>query len=216
MNWFLLVIFSGIISVDRRSGLHFMLSRPLPVALVVGLLTDNIYLCTLAGIMIEIYGSVDVPVGTRVPKDDTFFSYVISLVIGLGIVDDPVKMLISIFLCLIFIYPVTFTEYVLRKINNSLLNSFYKKSMSNPSKKIFYGVFLSFLRGVIFYNGVFFIISFILNHLNFKLKIHDNVPLYLVLLSVFMAGYLVRFFSLNSIHKYLLFFIGASLGWFLL
>lgn len=216
MNWFLLVIFSGIISVDRRAGLHMMISRPLPVALVVGLLTDNIHLCLLAGIMIEIYGSVDLPVGTRIPKDDTFFSYVISLVIGLQVVDRPEEILVAIFLCLVFIYPVTFLEYLLRKINNSMLHSFISKNMQSSAKIIFYGIFLPFLMGVIVYNGIFFGIAFILNQLKFGLKMEDSIPLYLVLLSVFLAGYPVRFFSLKSIYKYVFFIVGASLGWALL
>lgn len=214
-KWAFLIFFSGLISADRSAALHMMFSRPLIVSLVIGLTTSNIYLCLLCGIMIEIYGSVDVPVGTKIPKDDTFMAYIMSLLIGFDVLTTPTDFILAAFLSILFIYPITFLESVLRRINMAMYESFMKKNLSNPDSLIVRSFILSFLRGIIFYNVVFMLVYFILNQLELDLRIFGETNQYLLIMIIFLAGYLVRFLSFKSVYKYLVFVAGALIGWFI-
>jgi PTS system mannose-specific IIC component len=216
IKWLFLIFFSGIISVDRNAALHMMFSRPLVVSLVVGIITSQIQLCLLCGIMIEVYGSLDVPVGTKIPKDDTFYAYVMSLLIGFEILKTPTDFILGMFLGIIFIYPVTFIEFIVRRINMSMYQSFMKKNLFKPDKLIFRSFIISFLKGVVVYNGLFLLMAVILNQLELDLRIFGDTNQYLVISTMFLAGYLVRFLSFRSVYKYFMFIAGAALGWFLI
>jgi len=215
MSWILLIIFSGLISVDSRAAFHLMVSRPLFISLVIGILTSNVYLCLLAGIMIEIYGSIDVPVGTKVPKDDTFFAYVLSLLIGFGILNSPTDFITGVLLCIIFIYPVTFLEQVVRKINLTMYESFMKKNLLNPGGLLFRSFMLSFLKGAVAYNIAFFVISFILTQLELDFEIFGETYQYVTIVIMFLVGYIIRFLSFKSLYKYIVLLVGLTVGWFI-
>ncbi|UOD34012.1 PTS sugar transporter subunit IIC [Deferribacteraceae bacterium V6Fe1] len=215
-KWAFIIFFSGLISADRSTALHMMFSRPLIVSLVIGLLTSHLYLCLLCGIMIEIYGSVDVPVGTKIPKDDTFMAYLMSLLIGFEALTTPTDFILAAFLAILFVYPVTFLEYVLRKINMAMYESFMKKNLLDPKRLIVRSFILSFLRGVIIYNAVFMLVFFMLNQLELDLRIFGETNQYFLIMIIFLAGYLIRFLSFKSIYKYLVFVAGAIIGWFVI
>lgn len=215
MSWLFLILFSGLISVDRRTALHLMISRPLFISLTIGIMTSNVYLCLLAGIMIEIYGSIDVPVGTKIPKDDSFLAYVFSLLIGFDVLHSPTDFIIGVLLCVVFLYPITFLEYLLRKINLSMYESFMKKHLLNPGSLIFRSLILSFLKGVLGYNIVFLVVSFILTELKFDFEIYGETYQYFIIVTMFLVGYIIRFLSFKSFYKYIVLLAGIAAGWFI-
>ena len=88
----------------------------------------------------------------------------------------------------------------------------------NENKLIGLGVVLAFLRGVIIYNIGFFIIFLFMKY--FKLIKLDITNLYdpvlaLTLIATFMGGYLLRFLTINRLHKIILLGLGLLIGWFI-
>lgn len=220
MKYVLMLLISGLISVDRNSALNLMISRPIFIAMFIGLLFGNFYTIFLVGILFELIGLIDLPVGTHIPRDDSFMTYVACLVLTYINVDNVYKLFILITLIIIFSFPVTFTDLIVRKINQNIYLKNKVKGYNFPiSKVISWGVILSFFRGVVIYNGVFFLVYYIYTQIvsiNIKFSFDKDLNSFLILIICFASGYLIRFLSFKSIVKYLIFTLGIIMGWFLI
>ncbi len=76
MTFVLAAMFAGLISVDRFAAFNLMLSRPIVVALILGLIFGNPDECFFyIGLVFEAVGLIDVPFGTRIPKEDSFGTF---------------------------------------------------------------------------------------------------------------------------------------------
>ena len=194
-----------------------MISRPLIIATIIGMMFGQIFYCFTVGALFEIIGLIDVPVGTHIPRDDTFAAYSASLLIGLNIINTASDLLIAILLIILFTYPVTFTEKLLRKFNQMYFIRYRKrKHSSDISPLIYRGILLSFVRGIIVYNLTFLIIEYLITQLQNLLELNGNIYKAIFLLIVFCAGYLVRFLNFKSIYKYLALLAGLFIGWLFL
>ncbi|BAI80521.1 conserved hypothetical protein [Deferribacter desulfuricans SSM1] len=220
MKYFLMLLISGLISVDRNSALNLMISRPIFIAMFIGLLFGNFYTIFLVGILFELIGLIDLPVGTHIPRDDSFMTYVACLVLTYINVDNVYKLFILITLVIIFSFPVTFTDLIVRKINQNIYLKNRVKGYNFPiSKVISWGVILSFFRGVIIYNAIFFLVYYIYTQIvsiNIKFSFDKDLNSFLILIICFASGYLIRFLSFKSVVKYLIFTLGIIMGWFLI
>lgn len=215
-----LFFFSGFISIDRLAGLNIMLSRPIIVSGIIGIVFHNIESALMIGLIFEFIGMLEVPVGTTITHDDTFGGYASSLAMVLGIVSpDAINILAAILITSLLMYPVTYSDKAFRGINRYLVNkSIIKKIDNNENKLIVSGIVLAFLRGVIIYNLGFGIIYLFMKY--FKLIKLDITNLYdpvlaLILIAIFMGGYLLRFLTINRLHKIILLGLGLLVGWFI-
>lgn len=215
-----LFFFSGFISVDRLAGLNIMLSRPIIVSGIIGIVFNDIYIALMIGLIFEFIGMLEVPVGTTITHDDTFGGYASSLAMALGIINlDAINILAAILITSLLMYPVTYSDKVFRNINRYLINkSIIKDIRNNENKLIVLGIILAFFRGVIVYNLGFFIIYLFMYYFNLiKLDISDlyNPLLALTLIATFMGGYLLRFLIIDKLHKVILLCLGLLVGWFI-
>lgn len=211
-------ILSGLASVDRLAGFNIMLSRPIVVAGIVGYIFGNVELCLYVGILFEFIGMLEVPVGTTIALDDTFGGYAASILLSIGATsNNAISILFCISIIVLVMYPVTYTDKYCRRYNSKLiLRSIENNKKDYESKLISLGVIISFLRGLFIYNIATFIVWLIVLYLD---KFHNtSFSSYssVVLLSVFMIGYLVRFFYVKSMYKALFLVSGIFVGWFLL
>lgn len=215
-----LFFFSGFISIDRLAGLNIMLSRPIIVSGIIGIVFNDIYIALMIGLIFEFIGMLEVPVGTTITHDDTFGGYASSLAMVLGIINlDAINILAAILITSLLMYPVTYSDKVFRNINRYLVNkSIMKDIRNNENKLIALGIILAFLRGVIVYNiGLFIIYLFMKYFSLIKLDISNlyDPLLALTLIATFMGGYLLRFLIINRLHKVILLCLGLLAGWFI-
>ncbi|MGA1845732.1 PTS sugar transporter subunit IIC [Deferribacter abyssi] len=217
MKYLFLFFLSGLISVDRNSAFNIMVSRPILIALIIGLILGNLTMCLLLGVVFELIGLIDLPVGTHVPRDDSFMCYVGCFMINFVSIDNVFKLFILLLLLIISSYPVTFTDTLTRRLNQGIFLKNKVKWNDFPVTRVLaWGVLISFFRGVIVYNFLFFVIYFVYNQLvviNFNFIFNKYVTDYLILLIFFLSGYLIRFLSFKSLTKYIVFIIGVILGW---
>lgn len=205
---FSLAMFAFFVSLDRFAALHVMISRPIVIATIVGLLTSNLYLTFYIGILIEIFGLIDVQVGTRIPREDSFVAFVISVLVGNGYFTSVSKFLVILLLLLLLMYAANMTEELVRNINKKV---FTKYPYSNWP--ILFGVVVSGLRGVLVYSaGVYFCIL-VIDYLGGIFKHGHNIKTYSIFISILLSGYLLRFLSFKSLYKYIIFLLGLFLGW---
>jgi PTS system mannose-specific IIC component len=210
-------LLSGLASVDRNSALNLMISRPLVISSIIGLMYGQILNCIAVGVLFEIIGLIDIPVGTHIPRDDTFAAYNASLLLSLNRINTASDLLIALLLIILFIYPVTFTEKILRKFNQMLFLRYRKrKHASDISPLIYRGILMSFVRGVIVYNLMFLLLDFLTGQLEDLFELNGNIYKAIFLCVAFCSGYLVRFLNFKSFFKYLAFVFGLFLGWLLL
>ena len=128
-----LFFFSGFISIDRLAGLNIMLSRPIIVSGIIGIVFSDIYAALMIGLIFEFIGMLEVPVGTTITHDDTFGGYASSLAMVLGIVSpDAINILAAILITSLLMYPVTYSDKAFRNINRYLVN---KSIIKNTSLK---------------------------------------------------------------------------------
>jgi len=212
MNYLFYAIIPGILSVDRNSALNLMLSRPIVISTIIGLTFGHYFLCFLSGILFEIIGLMDIPVGTHVPKDDTFAAYVSSLMIAFGYVKMPGEYLLLALIVLFLIEPVTYTDIILRKINKNIFNFFNSKSI-DIKWCIYSGIFLAFARGLVFYNLGFFIIKIVFYLLKNFININGDLEKFIFINLLLLTGYFIRFINVTSFSKYLIFVCGLLVGW---
>ncbi|KAA0258202.1 hypothetical protein FHQ18_07355 [Deferribacter autotrophicus] len=220
MKYLFLFFLSGLISVDRNSALNIMVSRPILIALIVGLILGNLTMCLLLGTIFELIGLIDLPVGTHVPRDDSFMCYVGCFMVNFGNIDNIFKLFILLLLLIAASYPVTFTDTLTRRLNQSIFLKNKIKWYNFPiTRVLLWGVLISFLRGVIIYNLLFFVIYFVYNQIvtiNLNYMFDRNVLNYLILLICFLSGYLIRFLSFKSLVKYIIFVTGIIFGWLII
>ena len=215
-----LILFSGAISVDRLAGFNIMLSRPIIVSGVIGIVFGNIYAALMMGLIFEFIGMLEVPVGTTITHDDTFGGYASSLAMVLGVAnEDAINILVAIFITSLLMYPVTFSDKVFRNINKYLVKkSINQNATDNENRLILLGVILAFIRGILIYNIGFIAICIFMKY--FKLINIDINNIYepilaLTLIATFMGGYLLRFLIINRLHKVILLGLGLLIGWLL-
>lgn len=213
-----MLFLSGFASLDRLAGLNVMLSRPFVVAGIIGYVFDNLHLCLFIGVIFEIMGMLEVPVGVSVANDDTFGGYAASLLAATGAAShNAVSLLFCVCAVVVMMYPVTLSDKYCRSFNGWLIAQSIKNSRDDfESRLISYGLAVSFIRGVIIYNAAAAVIWVFLYFID---KIHNtsySPYISLILLAVFLGGYLVRFFFVGAFFKVGLLTAGIMAGWFLL
>jgi len=200
--------------MDRFAAFNLGLSRPIVVSLIIGLLFGHVESCLLIGILSEMIGIVDVPVGTRIPKDDSFIAYAASLLSVLDVLDGLTTYSLGFLLVLVAMVPVTLSCGICRKINKKDLMKHKKSSKGIRSDSlIIRGLTVAFIRGLLVYNIAFMLIYFVMSFLSNVLPIEHNLSSFVGLIVMFLAGFLIRFLSGSTIIKYSLFACGFVLGW---
>jgi PTS system mannose-specific IIC component len=195
--------------MDRTTAFNFVLSRPLVVSFIIGILGGNLEWCLIGGIFFELIGIMDLPVGTRIPSDDTFGAFAYSIVVSQVSGFTLTYALCVIIAAFIIMFPVTYSVYLLRKINCFFQERFPDKE----GRLILIGQAFSFLRGVVFYGigSVLCYFFFILLHSFFP-------PLPNFALVVFLAaicGYFMSFFNITVLEKLTFFIAGGVISWLL-
>lgn len=210
------IILSAFISADRFAAMHLGLSRPIVISLIIGMLFGHVQETFLVGIIFELVGLIDVPVGTRIPKDDTFGAYAASLMISLHDIQNISGYSFIILTILIVMVPVTYSCQLGRKFNKRNYLKQLKKDKIVPEKLIVMGFLFSMLRGVVIYNLGYLLVHLAYTVLEDGLSVFNGQDAYLTMIIVFLAGYLIRFLSAKSSLKYALFVGGLLTGWFVL
>lgn len=216
-----LIIFSGFISIDRLAGLNIMISRPIIVSGIIGIVFNDIYAALMIGLIFEFIGMLEVPVGTTIAHDDTFGGYAGVSAVLLGYINsDAVNILAAIFIISILMYPVTLSDKGFREINRYLVKkSVINNKTGNENRLVALGIFLAFIRGVIVYNAALIIIlvfmSIISNIEHHFTNLYKPV-IALTIIATFMSGYLLRFLIINRLYKVLLLALGMAAGWWII
>ncbi len=216
-----LIIFSGFISVDRFAGLNIMISRPIIVSGIIGIVFNDIYAALMIGLIFEFIGMLEVPVGTTIVHDDSFGGYAGASTVLIGYVSpDAFNILTVIFIVSLLIYPVTLSDKWFREINRYLVQkSVVNNKAGNENELIALGIFLAFVRGVIVYNAGLIIVLIFINIMNnFEIYFTDlyKPVVALIIIAAFMSGYLLRFLIINRIYKVLLLALGIAAGWWII
>lgn len=216
-----LIIFSGFISIDRCAGLNVMISRPIVVSGIIGIVLGNVYAALMIGLIFEFIGMLEIPVGSTIVHDDTFGGYAGTIALLLGYVKyDAVNILAAIFIISLLMYPVTSSDRLFREINRYFVKKSIKNHESNNENKlILLGIFLAFIRGIIVYNAGLIIIFIFMNIIS-KIEVYFN-NLYspivaLTIIITFMSGYLLRFLIINKVSKIFLLALGIIVGWWMI
>ncbi len=216
-----LIIFSGFISVDRFAGLNIMISRPIIVSGIIGIVFNDIYAALMIGLIFEFIGMLEVPVGTTIVHDDSFGGYAGASAVLIGYVSpDAFNILTVIFIVSLLIYPVTLSDKWFREINRYLVQkSVVNNKAGNENELIALGIFLAFVRGVIVYNAGLIIVLIFINIMNnFEIYFTDlyKPVVALIIIAAFMSGYLLRFLIINRIYKVLLLALVIAAGWWII
>lgn len=216
-----ILIFSGLISVDRVAGLNIMISRPIVISGILGLVFGNLSASLMMGLVFEFIGLLEVPVGATITHDDSFGGYASSLAVLLGLIHmDAFSILVSIFIISILMYPVTYSDKLFRKLNNYIMQkNIQKHKYDNDNKLIMIGIWHSFVRGIIIYNLGFlvvYIIIYFFNKLNFNSLNIDNPVIALTIIAAFMGGYIIRFLIVNRLYQIIILALGILTGWVLI
>ena len=216
-----LILFSGFISIDRLAGLNIMISRPIVVAGIIGMVLGGIYEALLVGLIFEFIGMLEVPVGTTIAHDDSFGGYAGAVAVILGFIKpDAVNILAAILIISILMYPVTLSDKGFREINRYFVKRSKKKNKTgNENKLIGLGIFLAFIRGIIVYNTGLIIVLLLMNiistiELDFT-NLYEPV-IALTIIATFMGGYLLRFLIINRLYKVILLGLGMAFGWWII
>ncbi len=213
IGYLFLILLSGIISVDRNNALNLMLSRPIVISLIFYLFFEPNNVILLIGILYEIYGVIDIPVGTHIPRDDSFATYSSSLTIIFGSINNSLDFLLLFLLGLVLMHFATLIDGYTRKINRILYNKIEKCKTFKPNYLISTGIALTFLKGIIVYNlGAILLIKL----LKFvPLETDQNIGLYGCLLVTVVAAYFIEYFEIFGNKKYIFVISGFILGWIL-
>lgn len=216
MNFILAALYAGVISVDRFAAFNLMLSRPIVVSFVLGLIFGNIVECFFIGIVFEAIGLIDVPVGTRIPKEDSFGAFAACILFAILPIHHSDEFVLGFLLTILFMYPVTLTCNFGRSINKKLFLRQQSRGKVRPGRLLFLGILVAFLRGVVVYGLGTFIIYMIYNHIHGYLESRVNLFLFALMIFTFLSGYLLRFLTVRSIFKYAVFAAGLAIGWVIL
>lgn len=216
-----LIFFSGFISIDRLAGLNIMISRPIIVSGIIGIVLGDISAALMIGLIFEFIGMLEVPVGTTIAHDDSFGGYAGAVAVLFGYVrPDAINILAAIFIISILMYPVTLSDKGFRDINRYFVKkSIVNNKTGNENKLIALGIFLAFIRGVIVYNTGLIIVLVFMSIIG-SIELHFTnlyAPVVaLTIIATFMAGYLLRFLIINRLYKVLLLALGMAVGWWII
>ena len=213
MSYLFLVLLSGIISVDRNNALNLMLSRPIIISLIFYLLFEQSSVILLIGILYEIYGVIDIPVGTHIPRDDSFATYSSSIAVAFGSVYNSLDFLLTVLLSLVLMHFATLADGYTRKINRVLYNKIEKYKTFKSNYLISVGIALTFLKGVIVYNLGAIVLITLLKFV--PIETDYNIGLYACLLVTVVAAYFIEYFEIFGYKKYIFVITGFILGWML-
>jgi PTS system mannose-specific IIC component len=216
VNIALAVFYAGVISVDRFAAFNVMLSRPIVISMIMGLLFGNGMECFYVGIIFEAIGLVDVPFGTRVPKEDSFGAFAgCSLLYFLPHAHEPNYVLLFL-LILLMMYPVTLSLHITRAFNKALYVRQQKSGRIYPLRLLVTGFCFSYMRGVVFYTLGTFLVYHIYTFLHGSRNTEMNFYIFSLMLFAFLSGYVLRFLSAKSYLKYAFFMLGLLIGWVIL
>jgi len=216
VNIALAVLYAGVISVDRFAAFNLMLSRPIVISFVLGLLFGNTIECFYVGIIFEAIGLVDVPFGTRIPKEDSFGAFAACCLLTLLPCDHLPQYILIFLLVLLMMYPVTMTLHITRSFNKALYVRQQKRGRIYPLRLLMLGMGFSFLRGVVFYSLGTYLVLQIYYLIHGHIDYHLNFYLFCLMIFVFLTGYILRFLSARTYFKYAVFMLGLLTGWVIL
>jgi PTS system mannose-specific IIC component len=198
---------AGVFAMDRTTAFNFVISRPLVVSSIIGLINGNLEWCLMGGVFFELIGIMDLPVGTRIPSDDTFGAFAYSIIVSFSPSFDLTSALCVIIVTFIVMFPVTYSIYLLRYVNAY----FQRRYPEMEGRLILIGQILSFTRGVLFYaiGTILCYFTYVLFHILFPL-----LPNFILI--VFLAaicGYFIGFFNIPIWEKLTLLIIGGVISW---
>jgi PTS system mannose-specific IIC component len=216
VTYLLAAVFAGIVSVDRFAAFNLMLSRPLVVAFVLGFIFNAPRECFFIGLVFEAIGLIDVPFGTRIPKEDTFGTFAACTLFAILPLHSSNEYVLGLLLAILMMFPVTMTCGIARTINMKLFLRQQRRGRVYPGRLLFYGVMVAFFRGVVVYSLGTFLIYLIYNHIEGHLDSNVNLFLFALMVFVFLSGYILRFLTVQSYLKYAVFSLGLLTGWLVL
>jgi len=146
----------------------------------------------LIGILYEIYGVIDIPVGTHIPRDDSFATYSSSIAVAFGSVYNSLDFLLTVLLSLVLMHFATLADGYTRKINRVLYNKIEKYKTFKSNYLISVGIALTFLKGVIVYNLGAIVLITLLKFV--PIETDYNIGLYACLLVTVVAAIFYRIF----------------------
>ena len=212
---FLWVFCAGFWSMERMNAFMFMLSRPIVVAFLMGAATGRLGWCIIGGIFFEIIGLNDIPVGTRIPVDDTFGAFAYCFIIAYtGHTLSLEIALLALIASFLFMLPISLSAILVRWLNKLLYRSYMGKGQEGHL--IFWGQALSFMRGVLFYSlGT--LCAFFLFEATYNIMTPKTVTMStLLVLGSLISGYFLGFFHTKLPAKFALFSLGGVLSWLLI
>jgi len=216
VNFALAAIYAGIISVDRFAAFNLMLSRPIVVSFILGLIFHHQQECFYIGLLFEAVGLIDVPFGTRIPKEDSFGAFAACTLFAILPIEHADEYVLGFLLAILFMYPVTLTCSIGRSINKKLFLWQHNKGRVNAGLLLFLGVVIAFIRGIVVYGLGTALVYLIYKALQGHLNRHINLFLFTIMIFTFLSGYLLRFLSVRSMIKYAIFVGGLFVGWVIL
>lgn len=216
MNFVLAAIYAGLISVDRFAAFNFMLSRPIVIGFVLSIIFNNHYECFYIGMVFEAVGLIDVPFGTRIPKEDSFGAFAACMLFILLPINHSDEFILGFLLTIVLMFPVTFSTLFVRNINKNLLLRQQKRGRVKPGQLLVIGFAVAFLRGVIVYGLGTLLLYSLYNFLHGHLESNFKLLLFVLMVFTFLAGYILRFLTVKSTVKYFVFAAGLLFGWVML
>lgn len=216
MNFFLAAVYAGLISVDRFAAFNLMLSRPIVVAFVLGLIFGNQQECFYIGLVFEAVGLIDVPFGTRIPKEDSFGAFAACMLFAILPIEHSDEFVLGFLITILLMFPVTMTCSVGRNLNKRLFMRQMKRGKVNAPFLLFMGICVAFIRGVVVYGLGTLLVYVIYNFIHGHLETKFNLFLFSLMIFTFLSGYVVRFLSIKSYMKYIIFICGLAAGWMFL
>jgi len=216
VSFILAALYAGVVSVDRFAALNLMLSRPIVVAFVMGLIFGNQAECFYIGLVFEAIGIIDVPFGTRIPKEDSFGAFAACALFAVLPIEHSDEYVLGFILATLFMFPVTYTCTISRSINKHLYLNQLKRERVSTGFLLSAGVMVAFIRGVVVYSGGTFLVYVLYNFTQGHLESQSNLFLFVLMVFTFLSGYILRFLTVKSFVKYAVFACGLASGLVLL
>jgi PTS system mannose-specific IIC component len=200
-------ILAGIFAMDRTTAFNFVISRPLVVASIIGLIGGNLEWCLVGGVFFELIGIMDLPVGTSIPSDDTFGAFAFSVIASQSAAFNLSQAICVIIVAFVVMFPVTYSVHLLRWANRFFQESYPDRE----GRLILIGQFLSFMRGILFYGIGAMLCYFIYVLLHILIPPMPNFVLIVFLSAI--CGYFMGFFNIAIPEKLTLLIAGGVLSW---
>ncbi len=135
----------SLLSLDRTAWGQLMVSRPIVIAPIIGIICGNATVGLMVGVLIELLWINELPVGAAIPSDDTLFAAVASGVITTIItsrnMSDPVGIGSLTFLVLATMIPLASQgkkiDIMVRKYNEKILTEMETRLLvGNPGQAV--------------------------------------------------------------------------------